>query len=230
MGRGASLARRLPQAAAMVAALALALAAASVAASRLEAPPGPGPSRSPRAPAELAELQAARILARLADGEPDVETVQRAAAAAARADPEELDSWRRAAGRAAWLPKLSAQVSREDRSWRVYGLTGSGEVDYLRAAPGLEVQVRAVWELDALIFSASEVRAAEAAAHLLRRREELVARATRLYFERQRLRVALLLAPPEDPAERMERELALEEVTAGLDALTGGLYRQGRAR
>jgi len=188
------------------------------------APPRPSP------PSEVAEARAAQLLARLADGEPDVEEVQRAAAAGARADPEELEGWRRRAGRAAWLPKLSAEVRRDDRTWRVVGLTGSGEVDYQRAAPGIEAAVRAVWELDALVFAAGEIRAAEAAARLLRRREDLVARATRLYFERQRLRAALFLSPPEDVAERADRELALEEITAELDALTAGLFRRGRPR
>lgn len=178
----------------------------------------------------VAEARAAQLLARLADGEPGVEEVQRAAAAGARADPEELDGWRRRAGRAAWLPRLSAEVRREDRTYRIFGLTGSGEVDYLRAAPGTVAAVRAVWELDALIFAAGEVRAAEAAARLLGRREELVRRATRLYFERQRLRVVLVLSPPEEVAQRADRELALEEITAELDAMTGGLFRRGRSR
>lgn len=187
------------------------------------------PRASPAAP-EVAEARAAQLLARLADGEPGVEEVQRAAAAGVPADPEELESWRRRAGRAAWLPRLSAEVRREDRTYRIYGLTGSGEVDYLRAAPGTVAAVRAVWDLGALIFSPDEVRAAEAAARLLRHRGDLVTRATRLYFERQRLRAALVLSPPEDVAERADRELALEEMTAELDALTAGLFRRGRPR
>jgi len=189
------------------------------------APPRPFPPAS-----EVAEARAAQLLARLADGEPGVEEVQRAAAAGAQADPEELEGWRRRAGRAAWLPRLSAEVRREDRTYRIFGLTGSGEVDYLRAAPGSVAAVRAVWDLDALIFSADEVRAAEAAARLLRHRDDLVTRATRLYFRRQRLRAALVLSPPEDAAERADRELALDEMTAELDALTAGLFRRGRPR
>ncbi len=191
--------------------------------------PAPPERASPPA-SQVAEARAARLLALLADGEPGVAEVQRAAAREAHADPEELEAWRRRAGRAAWLPRLSAEVRREDRTYRITGLTGSGEVDYLRAAPGTVAVVRAVWELDALVFAAGEVRAAEAAARLLRHREDLVARATRLYFERQRLRAALVLSPPEEVAERADRELALEETTAELDALTGGLFRRGRSR
>ncbi len=188
------------------------------------------PERASPSASQVAEARAARLLALLADGEPGVAEVQRAAARGAHADPEELEGWRRRAGRAAWLPRLSAEVRREDRTYRIFGLTSSGEVDYLRAAPGTVAVVRAVWELDALVFATGEVRAAEAAARLLRHREDLVARATKLYFERQRLRAALLLSPPEEVAERADRELALDETTAELDALTGGPFRRGRSR
>ncbi len=53
-------------------------------------------------------------------------------------------------------------------------------------------------------------------------------RAAQLYFERRRLRLALALAPPADPAARAEAELRVAEITARLDAATGGLLRLGR--
>ncbi len=195
-------------------------------------PPDALPARRPPRPAAAApsdpDVGAARALALLADGEPGVEEVQRAAAA----DPGAA-AVAGAAGRAriaAVLPKLTAEYRRDDRSYRIVGLQGAGEVDYARQAPGSIFGVRATWDLDALVFSPGELRAAEAASELARRRDERVLRATRLYFERRRLRLELLLAPPADAAERAEREIRLEEVTAEIDALTGGLYRRGRAR
>jgi hypothetical protein len=110
----------------------------------------------------------------------------------------------------------------------VVGLSGNLETDYARLTPGDALGVRATWDLDALIFTPDELRAASAETGMLRRRDEAVQRATRLYFER--LRLLLLLAPPVAVAERAERELALEEATAELDALTGGLLSRGRAR
>jgi hypothetical protein len=182
----------------------------------------PSPHAEPRGPD--AELEAARALGRLAVGEPAIEDVQAAAARRAGFDSGRAESWRSRARSAAWLPRLTAEYRHDERNYRVIGLTGSGEVDYLRANPGDVYGIRATWALDALIFNPSEVRAAATAAHLLRRRDEMVERATRLFFRRQRLRLALLVGGPASPQARAEAELEIAEVTSELDALTDGLF------
>jgi hypothetical protein len=48
-----------------------------------------------------------------------------------------------------------------------------------------------------------------------------VERATKLYYERLRLRLTLLSSPPEEPDARAAMEIDLEAVTAELHALTG---------
>ncbi len=170
------------------------------------------------------EAEAGRAIGRLAAGEPSIEDVQAAAARRADFDASRAESWRSRARSAAWLPKLTAEYRHDERNYRVVGLTSSGEVDYLRANPGDVYGIRATWNLDALVFNSSEVRAAATAAHLLRRRDEMVERATRLFFKRQRLRLALLVAAPASAQARAEAEIELGEVTSDLDALTGGLY------
>lgn len=176
------------------------------------------------------ESEAARVLARIADGEPPIEEVQRAAAQRSGVDPALLDSWGGRVRTAAWLPRLSVEFRREEHSTRTVGLTGTVESDYVRVTPGSWFGVRAAWDLDSLLFTADELRAAETAARLRRRREEAVQRVTRLYFQRLRLRLLLVLSPPANALERAESELALETATAELDALTGGLYSRPRSR
>jgi len=190
-----------------------------------------------RLPAEppLAEARAAapapdvpRLLARLAASDPPVEEVQEAAARRAALRPEEAESLRGRAGSAAWLPRLSAEAHWDERSQHVVGVTASSEVDYLRIAPGRSIAVRLSWNLDELLFNDAELRAAEGAAQAARRRLEAAEHATKLYFQRRRLVAALLLAPPESPVERAAAEVAVDQVTAELDAVTGGLF--GRRR
>jgi hypothetical protein len=188
------------------------------------------PAHDTLSPSLRAEVEVLRLLARVSEGEPTIEEVQREAAERTRVDREQLDAWGRRARAAAWLPRLSVEYRHELRSTRVVGLTGTLETDYLRLSPGDVLGVRASWDLDALIFTPDELKAAGAAAGMLRRREEAVQRATRLYFERRRLRLLLLLAPPSTAAERAERELELEAATAELDAVTGGLLSRPRAR
>ena len=47
---------------------------------------------------------------------------------------------------------------------------------------------------------------------------------TRLYFDRRRLQVDQLLKPPRSIEDQIENELRLQEMTANLDALTGGAF------
>lgn len=193
------------------------LAVASLLAALLAAPTSSAP------PAPLPDP--ARLLAQLAAREPPVDRVQAAAAAVVEVavpDPAALAGRRRLA---ALLPRLSAEVRAEQRSYRVVGLQGTSEVDYLRSSPGTTVRVQATWELADLWASRGEPSAASAALTRLRRREEAVERATALYFERRRLLLLLTLDPPAAPLARAELELALDRATAELDAMTGGLYR-----
>jgi len=108
------------------------------------------------------------------------------------------------------------------------GLQGSGEVDYLRLAPGSTYLLRATWDLGGLVAAKGELAAAAAARARAHRRDAAVRRATALFFERQRARLALLLDPPSAPLARAEAELALDRLTAELDAATGGLLSGGR--
>ncbi len=201
-----------------------------VPAPRREARAEPREAEAPAPPAAVAAARSARLLALLADGEPTIEEVQRAAAGRARVDDGAMDSWERRARTAAWLPKLSLEFRHDERSTRVVGLSGNVESDYVRLNPGDQVAVRAAWDLDRLLFAPEELRVAWTTSHLVRRREEAVQRATRLYFERRRLRLELALSPPEGALERAEREIAIDAVSAELDALTGGILARGRAR
>jgi hypothetical protein len=175
-----------------------------------------------------AERDALRALAALAAGEPGIVEVQEAAARAADRSAPEAGGFARRARLAALLPRLTTEYRRDERSYRVVGLQGSGEVDYTRLAPGSAFVVRATWELGELVAAHGEISAAAAAAERARRRGEAVKRATALFHERRRARLALLLEPPADALSRAEAELEVDRLGAELDALTGGLL-SGRA-
>ncbi len=185
----------------------------------LAAPPLPPPVPAP---------DPARLLARIAAGEPSVAAVQSAAARHAEAatpDPAELARRRRLA---AVLPRLTAEVRHEERAYRVTGLQGASEVDYLRSSPGTSVSLHATWELGDLVAATGEAAASAAALARATRRDEAVRKATALHFERRHRQLALLADPPSDARARVEAELELGRVTAELDALTGGLFLERR--
>jgi hypothetical protein len=183
---------------------------------------------APPAPPERAVLDdagpaARRGLALASRGDPRIGDVQ--AAAARCADGATAEGGALARGRiAALLPRLTAEVRFDDRSYRVVGLQASGEVDYARHAPGWLAALQATWDLAALVAAPADRVDAKGLLDRARRREEAVRRATALFYERRRLRLSLELAPPAGAAERAASELEVERLAAELDALTGGAF------
>ncbi len=175
-------------------------------------------------PALAARLDSQRVLTVVAAADPPVAAVQRAAAEHDGVDPDRLRAWVMRPRSAHWLPRVSLDASRTERDTRVVGVTGTVESDYLRLNPSTQFGVRLSWDLDQLVFSRDEPAAAWTASRLIDRREERVRRATRLYFQRRRLLVQLALEPPREAVQRAERETQVDEITAELDELTGGLF------
>jgi hypothetical protein len=194
----------------------------------LAAPPA-GTAPPAADPAVAARFDGHRILAVVAAGDPPVAEVQRAAADHDGVDPDRLRAWVARPRSAHWLPRVSIDASRTERDTRVVGVTGTVESDYLRVNPSTQFGIRLSWDLDQLVFSRDEPAAAWTASRLIDRREERVRRATRLYFQRRRLLVQLALDPPREALQRAERENQVDEITAELDELTGGLL-SGRRR
>ena len=165
--------------------------------------------------------EVARLLRLVLAGEPRIEAVQRAAGVRAGPSRDEADGWRRRSRLSALVPRLVAEYRHDDRSVHEVGVTSSSEVDYVRIMPGDTVSVRLAFDLDGLVFGKQELAAVAAARHAEAQRRAAVDRATRLYHERLRLRLALAASPPATARERAALEIDLESVTAELDALTG---------
>jgi hypothetical protein len=197
-------------------ALALSLAAALAAA--------------PVAPDPRAEAEAYRALGLVSAGEPGIAEVQAAAARQADREGPEIEGYPMRSRLAALLPRVTAEYHREERSYRVVGLQGSAEVDYLRFNPGTAFVLRATWDLATLVAAKGEIAAASAASLRAQRREAALKRATAAYYERRRAMLALVLEPPATPLARAEAELTVDRLTAELDALTGGVFRAERRR
>jgi hypothetical protein len=88
----------------------------------------------------------------------------------------------------------------------------------------------AQWDLAQLVYSRDEGQLALAHVHLARVRQKAAEAAAKLYEERWRRRVFLRLRAASPPSERVDALLGLLRATAGLDALTGGLYREQLAQ
>ena len=141
------------------------------------------------------------------------------AARLAGADPARARSLMRRAGQSAWLPELRLRVERR------LGRSESLDVKSAAAAEALGLdtdndvryEVRATWDLPRLVFHPEEVAAAHQALRMADMRREIESQVNRLYFERRRL-----MALGADAIDQVERGIRFEELTAELDALSGG--------
>lgn len=57
-------------------------------------------------------------------------------------------------------------------------------------------------------------------------RDDILDEVTKIYFERLRVKMELDNLSIEDRKKRFEKELKLQELTASLDAFTGGYFSQ----
>lgn len=190
------------------------------------APPEPTEAEAPPAEAEApaptvdpAWIDAA--IARLPAG-PSLREVQDAALRRAGVDPRAASRWLRRSRVAAALPTVSVQVDqRLDRGWTLDREVGQS--DALRSDAGTQAVIRAkaTWELDRLLFTPDELRAARAALDLAEVRERVLVEVTALYFERERLLIDRMLVAAPDLDTAIASALRLRELEGLLTGLTG---------
>ena len=80
--------------------------------------------------------------------------------------------------------------------------------------------MRGVWDLSRVVFNPEQLDIRT----LGSLQETLIREVTTAYFSRRRVLANLVLSPPEDDEELYFEQLRLDEMTATLDAFTGGKF------
>ena len=183
-----------------------------------------------RKPSEAVYLSVEEVLEQYSN-EPDVRQVQAMVMSYSRTNPDLVKSWLSAARRAYALPKVNLQYDKnldltERYDYVVAEVDASPEAqpDYYQVGDDDKFVVKLEWRLDKLVMSSEQIRVINEAQDVVKMREKLLDECTRLYFDRRRLQVELQLNPPSSLREQIESELRLQEMTANLDALTGGQF------
>ncbi len=162
--------------------------------------------------------------------EPDIRSVQAMSMRYSKTNPELMEKWLSASQRAYALPKVNLQYEKQlDEGTRydyVAGADGNAEpqTDYVQIGNDDKVVVKLEWRLDKLVMSSEQIRVINETGKANKMREKVLDEVTRLYFDRRRLQVDNLLNPPSSLQDQIEMELRLQEMTANLDALTGGEF------
>ena len=179
------------------------------------------------------------VLARF-DGEPTVIEVQEAAVAYAQIDEAVMDRWSARANAAAVLPDVRIEYRRytdddiqrdDDQDLNVDengDLVLSDMERDIRTDDDEEQRliIYGDFELNELIWNPDLLRISKERRDLVELREDVLTTVTSLYFERRRAQVQLLLNAPTDTVERLRREQEIQELTASIDALTGGWFSE----
>jgi hypothetical protein len=177
------------------------------------------------------------VLAEFA-GEPEVQVVHEWAMSYSRTNPELVNRWMTASKTFALLPELRFEVKLKDgwdQDWQYY--PADGVVDSIEDQDNVfdvlddagrdrdtTYTARVTWDLDKLVMSSERIRVINEAQDVVKLRDNVLSDVTKIYFERRQLQVQMLLDPKGDLRGRIKDQLRLLELTAQLDALTGGAF------
>jgi hypothetical protein len=156
--------------------------------------------------------------------EPTVRDVQQAALKFFKVHPDRVAGYRAGAAWKALVPDVEVTFNTErgtnDRRLTdaIYQIRFPIKESENTQRSGYTIGVRAHWAFDRLIFNAEVLDVTS----LVGVQEGLLREITSLYFTRRRLMTIMALNPPKDPGEQITESIRLDEISANLDALTGG--------
>jgi hypothetical protein len=185
---------------------------------------------APEPPGDPPMRRVEEALARLPD-EPSLAALERAALRRADADPGSVRRLPALVHASAAFPTVKLAIDRDvgrDESLDRY----QDEPDRWGADTGLGVgmSASAEWDLGELVFDPDEVRVYDLLGDRAERREELLTLLVGTYFERRQLQLTELLLPASTPEEAIARRLRIDELSAVIDALTGGALSRNLKR
>jgi len=167
----------------------------------------------------------ARDVLRMFDDEPSIEEIKEAAIAYAEVSPDKIREWRRAAAKRAWLPNVSMKYgSAKDWQSSSYFYSTRDEKykdDDITDGKDSDWYISLTWNLGDLIWDDAQTSIDNRSKLMVQLRNDVLNEVTRLYFERRRFQIDLLMSSPGNDKEDIDNALRLQELTASIDALTG---------
>ena len=178
------------------------------------------------------------IMARF-NNEPTVEATMEAAVDYAGLSSDRLEGLYMRAGASRALPKkiyyeLTYRDQNRDRPQEVISYKDNDSdkfdsfktTDYKEDTDYIQHKAHAEWELSGLIFNADQLRTVSTMNTSIKTRDMLLKAVTKAYFARRKLQIDAILNPPTEVAKKLDQELKIQELTATLDALTGGWFSE----
>ena len=159
--------------------------------------------------------------------EPTIREVQMAAIRYAEVMPQKIRNWRVLSQLRNFIPRFTLGIDR-DRNTTIGSSSSGGKTNFTLGPEdhSTSVDFGFTWDLANLVWDSAQTSIDSRSRLMVQLRQDILEDTTKLYFERRRLMAEFSGNPTEDPMLQKERSLRLEELTAHLDALTGGLYSE----
>ncbi len=166
------------------------------------------------------------------DYEPGIRDVHQWAIDYAEVSHKKIENWRRQAQRKAWLPSLDIGID-GDKDWgssdSIWGSYSSGGQHYVgpddkSSGEDLGWDVSLSWDLADLVWSTDQTTIDSRSKMMVELREDILNEVTRLYFERRRVQMELAFNNSLEWTLKIDKEMRIAELTALIDALTGGEF------
>ena len=164
------------------------------------------------------------------DDEPNIANVQEMAMHYSHTHRAQVESWLAASKNAPKLPELQFRYYYYDRLNSGFKYEVDDDGDALAQQDDADTdkdhvyQITLKWRLDELMMSSERIRVISESQDVVKLRDKVLGEVTRIYFDRRRLQVDTLLSPSSDIKSQVEDQLRLMELTAELDAFTGGEF------
>jgi len=158
--------------------------------------------------------------------EPEISDVQRMAIRYAGMDPSKIQRWHRQSRMKALVPSFSLGVDRNSSElW--HWDTGQSPDNMIKGRELTDWDLSLSWDLSDIVWSSDQTSIDSRAKLLTELREDVLSQVTRIYFERRRLQIE---SEGLAGGEQVWAELRIEELTALLDAYTGGEFSRGMTK
>ena len=157
--------------------------------------------------------------------EPTIQDVHRMVIEYADVSPEKINDWKGKARMKSLLPDFSVGFNRAGTDLFHWN-TGANPDQLQKGREYLNWDVSLSWDFSDLIWSSDQTSIDSRAKLMVELREDLLSQVTRVYFERRRVQLAMFKAKQVSAEEGdfYDQQLRLAELTAIIDAMTGGKY------
>jgi hypothetical protein len=167
-----------------------------------------------------------RILEKLSE-EPGIDEVQEAALEFYDLEHGRVKGMTKRAKSKSLLPKVSVEYRRNMIGTQVDKYTYQYDATFDERA-GLddingqvdEFVVQGSWNLPKLVYNPEVLEVTS----LRKLRERVLKEVTRLYYLRRRLKIGMMLDPPEDASRKVRKQIRIDQTTAMINAITNGIY------